>query len=390
LIRIFTERSAKPVINRASLLERYIEINLEKFAPNEILSDTFDFHNKTDLLSDIAEKMCREEEYTWSDKQAVDAIQEYLDRYDLNYSPIALLNYFIRSRILESSEEGIGFRLKAFLEFFAAKRMVDDPKFKAWVLDDIRYLQFEGEITCYAALTRRDSEWVSELFDRFEKNAEEVWAGTPKEVRDGSLLEDLILPQGTSSEEEVFALERRILAEELGEEGRRELLNTSSSPEANSKLVNRAELSGPGEKWTTQLNMLSAMVRHMELIPADQKSRVLDKVLENWISVLSTSIGLAPALAHQKAHDVQRHHLRTPFSRKHVDRGDYQAHAAVHAVRYFQDDPPTYGHRQTGEASVQRLSRPEIRADRKGAADPRGTSLTTRKRRHLRAIGGRG
>jgi hypothetical protein len=300
LIRIFTERSAKPVINRGSLLERYVEINLEKFAPDEILSDTFDFHNKTDLLSDIAEKMCRSEEYSWTEKATIDSIQEYLDRYDLNYSPVALMKYLVGARILELTDGHVGFRLRAFLEYFAARRMVDDPKFKAWVLDEIRYLQFEGEIACYAALTRRDGDWVTELVDRFEKNSEQVWAKTPSEVRDGSILENLVLPQGSATEEEVFALERRILAEELGEEGRRELLSSSSSGPENGKLVNRPDIRGPGEEWSAQLNMLSSMLRHMELIPKDQKSSVLDKVIKNWISVLSMSIGLAPALAQQK------------------------------------------------------------------------------------------
>src|SRR6185312_10625107 len=74
LIQIFTERSAKPVINRASLLERYVEITLEKFAPDEILSSSFDFHNKADLLSDIAEQMCRDDRYSWTEQETVRSI----------------------------------------------------------------------------------------------------------------------------------------------------------------------------------------------------------------------------------------------------------------------------------------------------------------------------
>ena len=301
LIQIFTERSSKPVVNRASLVERYVEISLEKFAPEEILSGSFDFHNKADLLSDIAEAMCRDERYSWSEQETIKAIENYLERYELNFSSMGLLNYFLTARILENLDGKVYFRLKAFLEYFAARRMVENPKFRSWITDEIRYLQFEGELASYAAMTRRDEAWVDELVDRYRDNSTAVWAGVPANVRDGSVLEDLTLPALDASEEDVFAIERRILAEDLSDAGRKNMLNSSSSPElCDGRTVNRPSIHDPGEKWTTQLGLLSAVVKHMELIPKEKKRAVLKLVIDGWLKVLSHSLGMVPALAKEK------------------------------------------------------------------------------------------
>jgi hypothetical protein len=150
-------------------------------------------------------------------------------------------------------------------------------------------------------MTRRDESWVDELVDRYLANSEVVWEGIPANVRDGSVLEDLQLPTINASEEEVFAIERRILAEDLGDAGRREMLNSSSSPEVcDGRAVNRPSIHNPEEKWTTQLNLLSAMAKHMELIPKERKRALLRLVIDGWLKVLSHSLGAVPALAKEK------------------------------------------------------------------------------------------
>jgi hypothetical protein len=299
--QIFTERSAKPVVNRASLIERYVEISLEKYAPEDILSASFDFHNKADLLSDIAEQMCRDEHYSWSEQETLKSIETYLESYELNFSALSLLGYFVSARILENVDGKIHFRLKAFLEYFAARRMAENPKFRSWITDEIRYLQFEGEIASYAAMTRRDEAWVSELVDRYQANSTRVWHGTPANVRDGTILEDIQLPRADASEEEVFAIERRILAEGLTDQARREMLSSSTSPDVcDGRTINRPTIHDPAEQWTTQLNMLSAMAKHMEIIPKDRKRALLRLVINGWLRILAQSLGMVPALAKEK------------------------------------------------------------------------------------------
>src|SRR6185312_13046695 len=127
------------------------------------------------------------------------------------------------------------------------------------------------------------------------------WDASPPEVRDASILEDLELPQVSASEEEVFAIERRILAEDLSDAGRKEMLNSSSSPDlCDGRTVNRPEIRDPADQWTKQLDMLSAMAKHMELIPKERKRELLDLVMDGWLSLLAHSLGIIPALAKER------------------------------------------------------------------------------------------
>ena len=156
LIQIYTEDASQPLINRANLIERYVEISLEKFAPQELLPSTFDFHNKSDLLSFISEHMCRQDVSELAEQECINLIHEYLSEYGLKFSEIDIIDYFVRARIFARSGSFISFRLNAFLEYFAARRMSDSPAFCEWIFDEERYLGFCNEIAFYAAISRRD------------------------------------------------------------------------------------------------------------------------------------------------------------------------------------------------------------------------------------------
>ena len=300
LIQIYTEDASKPLINRANLIERYVEISLEKFASDEFLRGTFDFHNKADLLSDISEKMCRTESYEWNELDTLRAIKDYLDRYGLNYRPIELLEYFVDARVLERLDDRIAFRLRAFMEYFAARRMNTDTEFRDYVLAEERYLSFPNEISFYAAVSRRDVHWLNELHSRFKRHSEDVWRNVPEEVRSGTLLEHFKLPSSDATEAEVLAVERRILDADLTEEGRKELLRHEASAEPESKRVHRPKLEDPGDAWIEEIGILSSMLKNMELVPNEKKREILEDVLTGWLRFICLSLGMVPALAKER------------------------------------------------------------------------------------------
>ncbi|KQM19258.1 hypothetical protein ASE49_03115 [Novosphingobium sp. Leaf2] len=300
-IQIYTEDSSQPLINRANLVERYIEISLEKFAPQELLPSSFDFHNKSDLLSFISEHMCRHDSFELAEQQFVNIITEYMEEYGLRFSSIDLLEYFVRAKILQRSGGFISFRLNAFMEYFAALRMVGQPLFREWVLDDSRYLSFCNEIAFYAAISRKDQSWLETLFERFRETSAEAWQGMPKEVTDGSMLETFVLPDSAAGESDLLQVERRIFEAPLTENERRELLDGTEpiitrSPSA----VQRQLATDPGEKWLAQLTLLSAMLKNMELVPSKLKKAILRDVVQGWIQFLALSMGGVPTLAKEK------------------------------------------------------------------------------------------
>lgn len=301
LIQIYTEDSSKPLVNRANLIERYIEISLEKFGSDEFLDGKFDFHNKADLLSDIAERMCREGRYELAESEFLTWVREYLDKFGLRVSELDLLTYFTATRVLERCAGSVSFRLRAFMEYFAARRMESDVNFREYVLDEVRYLSFPNEISFYAAISRRDRAWIEELFRRFSATSETVWANAPAEVRDGTLLENFVIPGEDATEAEVLAVERRILDAELTESGRKELLNYDASPaDHGGRRVFRPVLTDPGDEWLGQLALLSSMLKNMELVPNAVKTQTLHSVVHGWLQLISLSLGLVPALAKER------------------------------------------------------------------------------------------
>jgi len=300
-IQIYTEDASKPLVNRANLVERYVEISLEKFASGDFLAGTFDFHNKADLLSDVAERMCREGTYDLQESTFLTWIRDYMDRYGLRYSEVDLLNYFVEARILERVEGQVSFRLRAFLEYFAARRMDSDPDFREFVLHPARYLSYPNEISFYAAISRRDQRWMEELYDRYALNSDFVWSSSPKEVRDGTLVDNFVIPNSNATEDEVLAVERQILDAELTDAGRQDLLSTEASgDELDHKKVYRPQINEPQDAWIDQLSLLSSMLKNMELVKNPIKTKILRSVIHGWLQFVCLSLGLVPALAKEK------------------------------------------------------------------------------------------
>ncbi len=300
LIQIYTEDSSQPLINRANLVERYIEISLEKFGPQDLLPGSFDFHNKCDLLSFVAEYMCRNFVKEISESKFLSLIGEYLDEYGLVFSQFDLLNYFVEARILERFDASISFRIDAFKEYFSAVRMISNDEFRAFVQGSERYLAFCNEITFYAAISRKDKNWLEELYSRFEESSDAFWRDKPEDIRSGLLVESFQIPSKKANEDELFAVERKVFNSALDEKDRRALLDDDSEDILSYSSVESEENSDPGAEWLANLTLLSSMLKNMELIPNSLKAKILERVIHGWIQFLALTMGIVPALAKDK------------------------------------------------------------------------------------------
>jgi hypothetical protein len=174
LIQILKRQTDEPPIHQAALIECYIEMMLEKFAPRELLPGTFNFKNKLDLLSVVAERIVREEKFNITEQELLNWVMEYLNEYGLKYSPTNILNYFLSSRLLVREGEFVRFQLRMFFEFFVATRMREDKSFREFVFSDEMYLSFPHEISFYCALSLRDKPRLEKIFKAFRKIGDEV------------------------------------------------------------------------------------------------------------------------------------------------------------------------------------------------------------------------
>lgn len=80
MLLTFCDNSDFAPINEVSVLERFMEAILEKSAPEEIYSKTFDFKNKEDFLIHLVEKMIEKNEYFFTNDEFSAILYDYHSR----------------------------------------------------------------------------------------------------------------------------------------------------------------------------------------------------------------------------------------------------------------------------------------------------------------------
>jgi hypothetical protein len=301
LIQIIQNDPDHTTVNQAALIERYLEMLLQKFAPKELLPGTFDFKNKVDLLCAISENMVRESMYSPDENQVMSWCVNYLKGYGLDFSAKDLIEYFIKARIFVSEGGTLRFRLRMFFEFFVATRMIDDEPFRNYIFDEKNYLQFIHEIGFYAAINRRDHVQLKRLFENFELVTKEAWPDDAGRPTPDDYLESFVMPNMKTSEEELGALLGQMKSNALLEEERQDLLEGANYEEGTSnQTVTRQEFATPQERWLGHLILISGMVKHMELIPDWEKRKYVSGIIGEWVRFAATSLSIVSVLAEKK------------------------------------------------------------------------------------------
>jgi hypothetical protein len=309
LLTIYEAQSTYKPINRAALIERFVEHLLEKRSLKDAERGTFDFTNKVHVLSYLAEHMAQNDRYVVTAQEARDVINEYLRNVGLVQDAAELVATFVNSRVLASRPDShLSFRYRAFLEYFVACRMGFTPRFKSWVLEDSRYLSYINEIQYYAGVDRDDAELLSLVGDRFEALTNRV-IEEMKWSPDLGLLDKFRLP-GEDAKEDVFSeFERQIQAPPLTPEERDEAFEGEVPQDSESRQeVFRPRMENVGQRWATCLLLYSGVLKNMELIPDLDKRGHLARVLRGWGILTLQSLWVVPLLAkhrHMRINGVQ-------------------------------------------------------------------------------------
>ena len=170
-----TENAEKEPVNQAVLLDIYIEIMLEKLSAENVYHNTFDYHNKTMLLSRLAFEFYDSKTTEMSYGAYIDWIDNYLKK-SVGYTQFdaeRLGNYLIQQKIIKREGNIITFAHSCFYYFFLAKRMLDDDAFYNTVVSE-NYGDFDLVIGYYSGLKRNDKHLLSFLYDKFQKVFEPV------------------------------------------------------------------------------------------------------------------------------------------------------------------------------------------------------------------------
>ncbi|WP_159712592.1 STAND family AAA ATPase [Geminicoccus flavidas] len=299
LLSIYENNSDFTPINRAVLIEQFVELLLEKHKPEQIERRSFDFTNRMHLLSSIVEFMCNNNSYVLRGSEIHDLIDGYMNRYGFAYKPEAILSEFIQARILVRRDgDEVCFRYRAFLEFFIARRMRDSVSFRQWVLNEDRYMSFVNEIQYYAGIVREDDQLINMIGERFDKIRNELFVELGHKP-DLHAIDKFELPaRDDTSEALLESVERQINAPPLDQNELDEILEADLPKDVEGRQeVFRPDPSDNAGKWFTCLTIYSSVLRNSELVGDDCKRYHLAKVLEGWAELLVASLWAVPALA---------------------------------------------------------------------------------------------
>jgi hypothetical protein len=138
-------------INKARLIERYVECLLGRFDLEDVREGTFSSGDKIDLLSFAARKFMESgstsvEEGTWND------IMSKYERTYLLDLPAELLEEFLSKGILTIENGRVTFRGDHMYTFFVARQMKADPDFAAEMIRDHGVFRHHREVVVYAEL----------------------------------------------------------------------------------------------------------------------------------------------------------------------------------------------------------------------------------------------
>lgn len=168
-----TEYSNKKPINQAVLMEIYVELILEKLSTHNVYRKNFDFKNKIQLISMLAEYIVKSEKNNYSIPYSkfCELIQTYLkEKVGFQFEVDIITNYLLERKIFKkNSKNEVRFSHLCFLHFFIAKRMENNSDFKKYVLNEERYFNFPKEIDYYTGLVRSDIETFNLIFSRFKE-----------------------------------------------------------------------------------------------------------------------------------------------------------------------------------------------------------------------------
>lgn len=166
------ENSDKKPINQAVLMEIYLEIILEKIKEENIYSSNFDFTNKVQLISMIAEKIIKKEdgEFCMKYDEFYTTVNEYLKlKVGFSYDVNIIIDYLLDRKIfMKNNNNEIKFSQLCFMHYFIARRMQDNTEFKNYILAENRYFNYPKEIDYYTGLVRSDIETFKLIYGRFK------------------------------------------------------------------------------------------------------------------------------------------------------------------------------------------------------------------------------
>ncbi|MEQ8311064.1 MAG: metallophosphoesterase [Silicimonas sp.] len=280
-------------INKARLLDRYVECLLGRFELEDVREGTFSSHDKIEFLSFVARQILERNNGGLSDSEWEQVSSEYESNY-LMELPRGLLKEFEEKGILVSEDGRITFRADYLFSYFVARQMKSDPTFAAEITSEDNLFKHHHEVVFYGELEGTDT---GAVLDQLYTQVEELEKLLLEQYsRDGIDLKSEWQASTEDDPEEIAEV-----LEELAEFDRSEPDPEVADSRDNERLANvlrrrgisrRTEVSDLEAKLLVAMRLYAQLVRNALHIPANDKLRHLEKlycVAEIWVGFMSAA-----------------------------------------------------------------------------------------------------
>ena len=250
-------------INEAVIMEQFMESLLEKSAPSEAYSTTYDFRIKEDFLISLTTHMHKNNRFYLSIDEFEELLSSYHEDKGFSVKETEFDTLFFRKGVLMQNEERVTFRYNCMIEYYLAKKAAQSSEFLIHMMANRNYLNYSNELMYYTGLNRQNIDVVKalqkDLYADFDKMRDII----PK-------IDDYNIGINISLPEENFA--KRIGESKLTQAQSDKMQDTEDTsdlhtPEEIDKSVTHEDM----DSFVRTLLIYGGCLKNLELLPKKEK-----------------------------------------------------------------------------------------------------------------------
>lgn len=277
-------------INKASLLERFIDLLLEKFSTSEIRYAKIDYRIKIHFLSHIAKLMVEKNNYVMTEFELEKETINYFESRGLKASVSELIIFFIKKGIFAKFDDLLFFKYKCFCEYFIAKQMMEDTAFYDEILKEENYLAYDEEINYLTGLDRNKKDLLEILSDRVQKSFQYYQIDIEL-----NLFDKLTIDRSPLENQEKEKIKERLKECNLGEKQRDNVLDgLYPCASKDGRSIRKLKYNEYKACLLNNLVLYSKVIRNCELIDDKEiKKYHLNENITGWSKFILLTISLS-------------------------------------------------------------------------------------------------
>lgn len=299
LMNIFNDDNEYTVINEANVVERFMELLLEKVNIAENSISTFDFRNKEDFLLSIARYMHVNNQYVITLIEYKKLIESFFKPFGLDHQKSKFDTLFFDKKVLTLENDEVSFRYKFILEYYIAKSFI-----KYGLPEDIcknyNYLKYANELNYFSGISRE----TNEIFENIEINIQELLNTYKEDIKyDEEYKIDLPIKFTTPSKSLTIAEKSELT--DRPDQSQTYNPHDYNKHESNSNNNQSAENKPPKESILAILSVYGRLVRNMDYLPVERKNIAINNCINCCCIVLNQLCDYLFSTVNQRYADIK-------------------------------------------------------------------------------------